>query len=174
MSPPITRRAVPITLLAVAFPVVLAACGGSSPGRSSSHPSAHSAFLAVGECMRSHGVTDFPDPNGNGITLPPGVNPAAPSFRSAQAICSHLMPGGAPNGHKDSKQLVATSECMRAHGVTGFPDPYSYSGSGPPNLNRRTDYSSVRAGGGEVLAVPKSIDENSPAFRQAAKACHFS
>jgi hypothetical protein len=172
-----TRRVFPAAILALACGVSIAACGGSSPGKSSGHRAGRAAFLPFSECMRAHGVTNFPDPaNGGGINLPAGMNPAAPTFRSAQAACFHLMPGGGPNAHRLSQQqiaaMVATSECMRRHGVTGFPDPYAVSGNGPPNLNP-ADYSSVMMGGGEVLAIPKSIDENSPAFTKAAKACNF-
>jgi hypothetical protein len=163
--------------LALVGAAAIAACGGSSPNRSNRASNAAHALLALSECMRAHGVTNFPDPSGHGINLTgTGINPATPAFRSAQTTCFKLMPGGGPNGHKDTKQqidaMVATSECMREHGVTGFPDPYAWSGNGPPNLNP-ADYSSVEAGGGEVLAIPKSIDENSPVFTQAAKTCHF-
>jgi hypothetical protein len=133
--------------------------------------------------MRAHGVTNFPDPGGGGggrieLNLAgTGINVASPAFRAAQLACVHLLPGGGPNGHRLSRQqiaaMVATSECMRRHGVTGFPDPYAVSGNGLPNLNP-ADYSSIRVGGGEVLAIPNSINENSPVFLQAAKACKFS
>lgn len=161
--------------LAVACAVAITACGGSSP-KKSTRAANRSAFLSFSECMRSHGVTNFPDPSTEGgIQLPAGMNPAAPSFRAAQRACFHLMPGGGPARHPLSKQQIAamvkTSECMRQHGVTGFPDPYS-SPSGPPNLNP-ANYSSVEYGGGEVLAIPKSIDLNSPVFKQASQACHY-
>ena len=162
---------------AVACTVAIAACGGASPNKSNKSGHRFSAFLAYSECMRSHGVTNFPDPvNAGGIQLPAGMNPAAPSFRAAQSACFHLMPGGGPARHPLSKQQIAamvkTSECMRSHGVTGFPDPYS-SPNGPPNLNP-ANYSSAEYAGGEVLAIPKSIDLSSPVFKEAAKACHFS
>ena len=35
-------------------------------------------------------------------------------------------------------------------------------------------YSEVSAGGGLVIAIPKSIDPRSPAFAKAAKVCDFS
>ena len=173
MAPRFTRRAAFAVILAIACAAALAACGGSSPKKSHSDP-----MLALSECMRAHGIANFPDPSGHGINIGgTGINRAAPAFKAAQSTCFKLMPGGGPNGHRMSKQqidaMVATSECMRAHGVTGFPDPYAASGSGPPNLNP-ADYGSVEESGGEVLAIPKSINESSPAFEQAAKTCHFS
>jgi hypothetical protein len=167
--------------LAVACAVSVAACGGSSPKKTNRSGRVDASMLAHSECMRAHGVTNFPDPGGGGggdINLSgTGINVASPAFRAAQSACFHLLPGGGPNGHKLSKQqiaaMVATSQCMRQHGVTGFPDPYAVSGNALPNLNP-ADYSSIQMGGGEVLAIPKSINENSPAFQQAAKTCHFS
>jgi hypothetical protein len=163
--------------LAVICAVAIAACGGSSPSRSG-HSGHRDPLLAMSECMRAHGIRNFPDPGtSGGINLDgTGINPAAPAFRTAQTACFRRMPGGGPNGHRLSRQqiaaMVATSACMRRHGVTGFPDPYSVSGSGPPNLNP-ADYSSIEMGGGEVLAIPKSINQRSPVFVQAAKDCHF-
>jgi hypothetical protein len=163
--------------LALVVALAVAACGGSSPKNSNHRTNAADALLAFSDCMRSHGVTNFPDPGSNGgIQLPAGSNVRSPAFRAAQSTCFHLMPGGGPNGHRLTQRqiaaMVATSECMRQHGVTGFPDPYAVSGNGPPNLNP-ADYSSIQMGGGEVLAIPKSINENSPVFTKAAKTCNF-
>lgn len=158
--------------------LAVAACGGSSePNNSHAGSKSANAFLAFSECMRAHGVTNFPDPSSRGgIALPAGMNPAAPSFRSAQAACRHLMPGGGPGGHRATKRqvaaMVATSECMRQHGVSGFPDPFA-APNGPPTLNPAR-YSTIQDMGGEVIAIPKSIDVNSPVFKQAAKACKYS
>lgn len=164
------------TALALACAVAIAACGGSSPKKSGGGSKAASASLAFSECMRSHGVTNFPDPSTHGgINLPAGTNPAAPSFRAARSACFHVLPGGGPGGRKASKQqiaqMVAMSECMRQHGVTGFPDPFA-APNGPPDLNL-ANYSSVEDSGGEVLAIPRSIDPNSPVFKQAAQTCNL-
>lgn len=176
----VTRRPLLAVVLALVGGTAIAACGGSSPGRSGGPSGGSGAMLALSHCMRAHGVTNFPDPGatGRGINLDgTGINPAAPAFRAAQAICFRELPGGGPNGHRLSRQevaaMVATSECMRAHGVTRFPDPYAVPlGSAPPNLNP-TDYGSVELRGGEVLAIPRSIDENAPVFQRASKACDF-
>lgn len=162
--------------LAVACAVAIAACGGSSPKKSGGGSKAAGAFLAFSECMRAHGVTNFPDPSSHGgIQLPQGMNPATPSFRAAQTACFHKLPGGGPGNQKPTKQMVdqqvAVSECMRQHGVSGFPDPTVHTG-GPPNLNP-TEFSAVEDRGGIIIAIPKSIDINSPVYKQAAQTCNF-
>ncbi len=155
--------------------LVLAGCGASAKPRNASASASASRFLAFSQCMRANGVPNFPDPSGGGIRIQSGsgVNPASPSFQSAQSRCSKLLPGGGPPRGRASAQtkreLLATSECMRAHGVTGFPDPTT---SAPANLDP-AEYSIAMERGGVFLLVPKSIDVNSPAFQHAAAACGF-
>ena len=60
---------------------------------------------------------------------------------------------------------VAFSQCMRAHGLSGFPDPAMT----PP-----TGSASVFVVHGMVFAFATQIDPKSPAFRQAAHACGVS
>jgi hypothetical protein len=156
--------------------LTITACGTS--GSSSSHTgSGRTSFLAFSQCMRSHGVPNFPDPSaGGGIKLTRGsnINPFAPSFKTAHAQCQRLLPGGGPPpgvSEQQKEQMVRMSECMRAHGVTRFPDPTT-----TPPVNPQ-DYSIVDGiggfSGGLFLLVPKTIDVNSPAFKQAAKTCSF-
>jgi len=131
--------------------------------------------------MRAHGVTNFPDPSGSGggINISgTGINPRSPAFRAAQTVCFKLLPGGGPNSHTASaaqiREADATAQCMREHGVTGFPDPI-ISNKPPYDLNLNpANYSSIEAGGGMIIAIPRSIDAQSPAFENAAKACKFS
>ena len=59
--------------------------------------------------------------------------------------------------------MLATSKCMRTHGLSGFPDP---------TTTRPFGASRVVYGNGLYLWIPLSIDTNSPAFKQAANACH--
>jgi hypothetical protein len=48
------------------------------------------------DCMRSHGIANFPDPvsTGQGISIPPmhGVNPQSQQFQSAEKACRSLLP----------------------------------------------------------------------------------
>lgn len=51
------------------------------------------------QCMRAHGIRDFPNPNTNGeIFISRGqrgdLNPNDPAFQSAQKACQSLVPGG--------------------------------------------------------------------------------
>jgi hypothetical protein len=124
--------------------------------------------------MRSHGVPSFPDPSaGGGIHLSAGsgINPQSPAFQSAQQSCMRLLPGDGPGSRRptaqDRAQMLRVSECMRQHGITGFPDPTLSPPSSP------SSYSEVIDRGGVVLAIPNTINTASPVFRQAATACRF-
>jgi len=81
-------------------------------------------------CMRKHGVTNFPDPNSQGVIQfgsGNGIDPSSPTFLSARGACQKLLPnGGQPTPQQQAKmqqQLLAFSKCMRAHGIKDFPDP---------------------------------------------------
>ena len=158
-----------ITLAAIAGAVAIAACGSSGKNTQSAH---RDAFLVFSECMRTHGVPTFPDPSpGGGIHLSSGMNPFSPAFKAAQGSCQKLLPGGGPGAAHPTAQAQAQtlkiSDCMRQHGVSGFPDPTL---SPPPNP---AGYSIVEDRGGVVLAVPSTIDPGSPVFKQASAACGF-
>jgi hypothetical protein len=110
-------------------------------------------------CMRKHGVTNFPDPNGQGVITfgsGTGIDPNSPAFQSARTTCQKLLPnGGQPTPAQQAqqqKQLLALSACMRAHGIKDFPDP---SGGGLQ----------LRGGPGSDL------DPSNPTFQKAQQAC---
>jgi hypothetical protein len=162
-----------ITLAACSL--LIAACGSSGdPG--SSH-AGFDAGLAFSRCMRAHGVPNFPDPSSGGggfriqIKVGSGIDPFSPSFRAAQAACHKLLPGGGPGaGHPSAQakaQMLQISQCMRRHGIAGFPDPTTSPPSGP------TRDSAVLGHDGVFLVIPNTIDTQSPAFQQAATACGF-
>lgn len=67
--------------------------------------------LKYSQCMRAHGVPDFPDPKtsangGISITLNGGpgsdLDPNSPTFQKAQQTCGHYLPGGGPKGSTSS------------------------------------------------------------------------
>jgi hypothetical protein len=126
--------------------------------------------------MRAHGVPNFPDPPAGGgiqIAAGTGINPFSPAFNAAQTTCFKVLPGGGPqvNQHPSAQQTRLgrqTSACMRQHGVSGFPDPTSKMPSSPAG------YAILEDRGGVILAVPSTINPQSPVFLKAAKACHFS
>src|ERR1700739_3196134 len=111
---------------------VIAACGSGSPSSSSSrgqtNPSqaqAQQDILNFPRCMRSHGVSNFPDDlNFQNV---PGINPSSPAFKAAQTACQHLLPvktppPAAPSAQTQAK-LLRLSNCLRVHGYPSMPDP---------------------------------------------------
>lgn len=146
---------------------LLAGCGGTSapgvaqlgstptPSAQAAGSSGHSA-VAYAQCMRSHGVPNFPDPNSqggfNGADLPAG----SPQMQAALQACQSLAPGGgqttgggAALSPQQQAQLLQFSKCMRSHGVPDFPDPSSHG---------------LDLGSG-------NIDPNSSQFQAAQNAC---
>jgi hypothetical protein len=198
-----TRAPLTGAVLALACAVALAACGGSkapavanvgSSTQSTSTASqstgaaawSYARGVAYAKCMRAHGVTNFPDPGRSGDTniTGTGIDRNSPTFQSAQSACAKLAPGpGAVATQATAqqiKQAVETSECMRKHGIPGFPGPIatatpparasSFDPCKPPKPGKysETDYSN-----GILIEIPISIDVNSPAFEAAAKTCNF-
>lgn len=151
--------------------------GGQAPsggGGGAAPPGGLSATLRLGgnytqdlkfaECLRSHGLPNFPDPSSDGtfhITSSNGVTPGSPQFQAAEKSCRKFMPNGgaAPSPAQQARmlaQLLKYSECMRSHGVTEFPDPQS--------INGRVGFSITASPGSE-------LDPNNPQFQAADKAC---
>ena len=130
----------------------------SGQGSSGGRPDA-SKLLAYSKCMQSHGVTDFPDPNGSGALAISGgpnsdLNPNNPTFSAAQKACQYLMPTPTPAQKAQAlKDGLKMSSCMRAHGIKDFPDPNSSGGI------------SISAGQGSDL------NPNNPQFQSAQTAC---
>jgi hypothetical protein len=146
-----------IGLAAVSCAVVIGGCGSS--GKSSSASGSNATGLEFSSCMRSHGVSNFPDPSpGGGFQIGPiGINQQSPAFRSAQQSCEKLLGGGGtpqPFSESEKLSIIATSKCMRAHGVPDYPDP-TLSATMPR----------------VVLSLPATVNPQSPAFLKAAKAC---
>lgn len=146
------RGLVAVAILAIGAALVLAACGGggspqgaaggSTSGNGSSQASTSgSGALKFAECMRAHGISNFPDPPSSGgpQQAPSGLSPNSPQFLSAESACAHYEKGGNPASNpQNQQQLLKYAQCMRTHGVTNFPDPNSsggFSSSPGSNLN---------------------------------------
>jgi hypothetical protein len=158
-----------ITLAATACLVAIAACGSSSNPHTTADGGGVAQGIKFADCMRSHGMPTFPDPGdaGGGIQLPQGSSPA---LEAAVKDCRALQPGGAGPSQATGEQkamMLHLSQCMRAHGVSGFPDPVSSLPSSPAGL------SLVFGLRGAVIAIPNTIDPQSPTFKQGAKVCKF-
>jgi hypothetical protein len=159
--------------LAVVAAILTAACSGSVPP-SASAP-AYAQELALAQCMRGHGVPNFPDPNTSGsYTLTSNgsiegaggssIDIASSQAQAAYGDCRHLLPG-APSISRLEQQvqqeqqaqaralpeLLTWEQCVRSNGV--------------PNFNP--------ALGGQSPAPGNSaaIDPNSPQFQAALTAC---
>lgn len=140
-----------IALAAVTCTLALAACGSSTTptGTTASNLSSRLAFA---KCMRSNGVPNFPD----GPSIPDGVAQSPAFLKVAHTCRSKLQPGGGPHaGISESTRLslLHHAECMRAHGVSNYPDP---------NLPSHGPYD---------FGPPPGINTDAPAFQRAASAC---
>ncbi len=159
------RRTVPLIAGLIAIGLLVSGCGGSSPRRSAGRPSAASfgrQFVAFADCMRSHGLPDYPDPqiSSSGgqvqVKISPGsLNPNSPAFKSADKACHELLPnGGAPgaagaNSAQERAQRLKFAVCMRSLGVPNFPDP---------------DHDGA-------FDLPSGINLQAPQFQRAMQAC---
>jgi hypothetical protein len=145
---------------------VLAGCAGAS-----SKPKAHEPSQDVlAQCMRAHGIQNFPDPTvgpggqlGMSVRSAPhsttvtveGVSFSGPKFTAAESACKMFGGSGGARPGLSAAQKTAfleQAQCMRDHGVPDFPDPQFMSGGG------------MRIDDG-------SIDQNAPAFVRAVSDC---
>jgi hypothetical protein len=93
--------------------------------------------LAYAQCMRSHGVPNWPDPvatpsGGYGFRTT-GVNPQSAAFQVAVQACKALSPqwwtGGQQLSPAQEQAWLTWAKCIRANGVPDFADP-TFSGGG--------------------------------------------
>jgi hypothetical protein len=119
--------------------------------------------LKFSQCMRAHGVSNFPDPNGQGeIQIGPatGIDPQTSTFQAAQQACQKVVGGGKPPSPaeqaKFKQQALAFSACMRRHGIHDFPDPVFSAGRVGIHIN---------GGPGS------DVNPSSPIFQAAMRTC---
>jgi hypothetical protein len=164
-------RALIIAVAAVLVPLA-SACGGSSgegvaqvdpattetttTGSGSPDSSSSADPAAFSACMRANGVPKFPDPDSDGrIRFRDPVDPESPQFEAARRACRKLEPEeSAPSPAeqaRDRAQLLKFSACMRAQGLTKFPDPDP---SGFLSIGKNSGFA-----------------PDSPQFKAAEKAC---
>jgi len=128
-------------IIATAALALLAAACSDSPSSTGSGSSAtasgsaNSKAAAYAECVRSHGVPDFPDPDSSGGFDKTTVSRLADGnsqFQTATHTCAHLLPSG--SGSTDAAAVVRQewngmlnfARCMRSHGEPNWPDPTPY------------------------------------------------
>ena len=118
--------------------------------------------LAYSQCMRSHGFPNFPDPNSQGQVNVSGVDPNSAPFKAAsgRARNSSLERRASLPLRRSSKRCLPTrskfAQCMRAHGITDYPDPQVSGGGISTSIN----------------GVKNSdLNPKNPRFRVAQKTC---
>jgi len=148
------------TVPLVIFVVVVAACsstpksprvaGAGTPNTANAtSPNGPQSAKALAEmtaysrCMRSHDISDFPDPTPNpggpggsfswsGHGENDDLDPNNPRYQAANKACQQLLPDGgqlpAPSGQLLAEE-VRLAACMRDHGVLSFPDPDNANGA---------------------------------------------
>jgi hypothetical protein len=134
-----------ILAVTVGLLLLTAACGSGTPSRSTSSTSGTSSSgtggvsaayvadkLGFARCLRAHGVPDYPDPNASGQEPPNSKQLIfSPQGQHAVGACSswgnRIHNDVAAQNQAVMGEYVRFAQCMRAHGLPGFPDP-AYAG----------------------------------------------
>jgi hypothetical protein len=158
------RRRRPLAALAlIAMVALISACGSTAPagtgsGSSGGNHTAANAQKAVkfAKCMRSNGVSEFPDPGASGKFTIDGIangsslDPSTPTFKQAISACKNLEPAGFMGSKRSPPQLQAAltfAQCIRENGVKDFPDPVN----GQPLVDTNRIPSSATNSGMSIL-----------------------
>jgi hypothetical protein len=166
------NRSAAIGLLSLSL--LAAACGSSQANHvaqlgttakataSARADGAGTGAVAFAQCMRGHGVPNYPDPSSSGVfdkskLTPQHLGAGSSRIQAAQRACQHLLPSGPGSTPTPAErervraQAVSFSRCVRSHGVPNFPDPASD--------GRIPDPATV------------GVDQGSPKFEAANRAC---
>lgn len=166
-----------ITVVATAA-LLTAACsdGASSTGARGTANSGTSTSSASAvrytNCVRVHGVPDYPDPNAAGQL--PKITPANEAqlgvsdsqFTSAQTACQRLWPyQGLTQAQRQGEltDALTFARCMRAHGVPGFPDPTTDPSSGRVEFVISTSQDGFDPQSPQILAKVRQCEHGLPA-----------
>ena len=147
-----SARPRPLAALALVA-LISAGCGSNAPSETGSGGNqkltARDKAVKFAECIRAHGVSDFPDPNAkNQFEYGVSVSPAV--WQQATTACKDLQPPGTLSSKRTPKQQSASlrfAQCVRDNGVKDFPDPVN----GEPVINTYKIPSSNRPGGMTIL-----------------------
>lgn len=168
------RHRWPVAAASAACAMVLVACGSSSANKTSngSGSGSYNAEVEIAQCMRSRGVSNFPDPtaaaagqgaggfsiqrtSGSSTITINGVPLSGPAYTTAAKTCHLAAAAEPPQLTGDQKEaMIAKAHCIRTHGVPNFPDPFF----GP-------------SGHGVGLRLPVGFNPQAPAFLHASKVC---
>lgn len=150
-----------------AIALTVSACSGGSRSHAASTPKPSglaapepqsinmSVSIKYSECMRMHGVSNFPNPGpGGSIMLSPAIAGSpfyATASKTCQPLSSHAL-SAMPGIPANPADALRYAKCMRAHGVPKFPLPSAKQGF---NIN------------GQDLGV----NLNGPVYKAALSAC---
>jgi hypothetical protein len=136
--------------------LITAGCGSSASSRTGTAGSGANTTLTArdkavkfAECIRAHGVSDFPDPDAKN-DFQYGVSVSVTVWRQATTACKNLQPPGTLSSRRTPQQQSATlrfAQCVRDHGVKDFPDPVN----GEPVIDTYKIPSSNKPGGMTIL-----------------------
>ncbi|MEA2145390.1 MAG: hypothetical protein QOG59_977 [Solirubrobacteraceae bacterium] len=173
-----SRERWPLAALALVVMVALiSGCGSAAPAATGSGGAGNNTAANVpkgvkfSECMRSNGVSEFPDPSAGKFTIDGIVNgssldPNTPAFKQAISACKDLEPAGFMGSKRRPEQQSAAlkfAQCIRANGVPDFPDPVN----GQPLVDTNRIPSSATTSGMSILnaAMHKCHDFAAAAMR---------
>ena len=147
------RRSLRALVALALVALISAGCGSSAPSETGTGGekklTARDKAVRFAECIRAHGVSDFPDPNASnefeyGVSVSPAV------WKQATTACKDLQPPGTLSSKRTPKQQTASlrfAGCIRENGVKDFPDPVD----GEPLIDTYKIPSSNRPGGMTIL-----------------------
>jgi hypothetical protein len=161
--------------LAAACTLTVTACGsgGSQSGSSATTSSLAHQALAYARCMRSHGVSRFPDPTNDGGLSYHGST-SSPAFESAQTACVSIEPHKVAQSSpqetsrqstQDHAQLLRWANCMRHRGYPQLPDPKLGTPQPTPGFD------TVLGWGAAYVEIPDAYDAHSQVFLETARRC---
>ena len=171
------------------------ACGGSPSAATGGLP-AYQLALPFAQCMRSHGIGNFPDPDviGN-FDIGDIIDQRSPQYAAAKATCVRLHPYNMVLSPQQDAAMMSRAlefaRCMRSHGVPNFPDPtesdgrLSFGSQTSPSPPPGHGGSSPGAGSGQrgtgsgrpATGAPRPVTSpsgppESQQYQAAMQACH--
>jgi hypothetical protein len=168
------RRAALVAVALGSVALLAAACSGSpgssgasaSPGASPGNST--TGDLTYSQCMRTHGISNFPDPNsdgGIGISANSGINPNSSQYLAASKACQSKLGGQQSEAQQiaDYPAELKYAHCMQSRGVD-IPDPQAPGSSGANTQSNSSPGSSGASSG-------NGSNPNSPQYIAANKAC---
>jgi hypothetical protein len=127
---PDRRSKLLIVLIAVGPALAIAACGSAAKPQSASSSHALTAAVKLAACMRSHGLSTFPDPAADGAAPTVTIDKQSPAYIAAANACNTVAMGAGPAeartqavpSARRQAALISLDSCIRSHGVPSLPD----------------------------------------------------